>query len=555
MFNLDTPKFRWIALVVLSLSLAIVIIDNTVLNVAIPYIIKDLKTSVDGIQWVVSGYALIIATLLITVGRLGDIFGRKLILIIGIALFAVGSFIASISGNVFYLFIGEALIEAVGAAMMLTSSLSLIASEFEGKERAIAFGVWGSIAGASASIGPLLGGYFTTYYSWRWSLRINIFVAIIAILGSVFIKEAKGVAGKGFDWLGTFLSGFGLFSLVFGLIEGQKYGWLKPNEMLKIGGWSWPLSSFSIIPIAFVLAVVLLILFVLWEMLKEKKGGSPLLKMSMFKNLGFSIGLTTIGIVSLGQFGVFFVLPIFLQNVLGLNALQTGFVFLWSSVTILIFGPLSGFIASKIGTKWVVSTGMFILALGAFVLINSLNTTTTGWSLGPALILFGIGVGVPSAQITNAIISSVDTSLAGEASAANATIRQVGTSLGIAIIGAVLASSVTANIKNNIQADLSIPEVSKTQIVQNLKNVPVVSKTSQQTFSNQNPILAQSIKADVNQSLVDSSRDSLKAALIFILLGAAVSLLIPNNNQHKQNPWKKEENTSETPQATMISNH
>src|ERR1041385_8544486 len=234
--NLATEKNRWWALVVLALGLTIVIIDNTVLNVAIPYILRDLHTTLDGIQWVISGYALIIATLLITIGRVSDMFGRKKIFVLGTVMFAIGSFIASISKSVGVLFLGEAFIEAIGAAMMLTNSLSLIATEFRGKERGIAFGIWGAVAGASASIGPLLGGYFTTYHSWRWSLRINVVVALVAILGSVFIQESKGEGEERFDWQGMILSILGLFSLVFGVIEGARYGWWHPtSNIFSIG--------------------------------------------------------------------------------------------------------------------------------------------------------------------------------------------------------------------------------------------------------------------------------------------------------------------------------
>lgn len=539
--NLATDKNRWWALVFLALGLAIVIIDNSVLNVAIPYILRDLNTTFDGIQWVVSGYALIIATLLITVGRLGDIWGRKKVFLLGTVLFAIGSFIASISQSVWVLFLGEALIEAIGAAMMLTSSLSLLVTQFRGRERGIAFGVWGSVAGASAAIGPLLGGYLTTYHSWRWSLRINVFVAIIAILGSVFIRESKGEGATDFDFLGMIFSGLGLFCLIFGFIEGQKYGWWAPNQTFTIGNWQWPFTATSIIPFAFLFAALFLSLFVLIESVLEDRGKSPLLRMSLFGNGAFSLGLITTGIVSLGQFGVFFVMPIFLQNVLGLNAFQTGLIFLWSSVAIIIFGPLSGIVSSKIGGKWLVSIGMFALGIGTLLIRQTISTTANGVILAPGLILLGVGVGMASAQLTNIVLSAVPVTVSGEASAASATIRQVGTSIGIAIIGVILSSALSTNITSNIQADTKIPARAKSTIQQQLSSFSPESGQTPKESTIPIPGIGTAITDDLHQALVTASKDSLTYATIFIFTGAACSLLLPNKNVHESHEEQKVE--------------
>ncbi|HSW88294.1 MAG TPA: DHA2 family efflux MFS transporter permease subunit [Candidatus Saccharimonadales bacterium] len=522
-----TEKNRWFALVFLSLGLAIVIIDNSVLNVAIPYILRDLHTSFDAIQWVISGYALIIATVLITIGRLGDLIGRKKVFLLGTILFAIGSFIASVAPNAQILFLGEAFIEAIGAAMMLTSSLALLATEFQGKERSLAFGVWGSVAGASATIGPMLGGYLTSHYSWRWSLRINVIVTIIAILGSIFIKEARGQGEKRFDWFGTLFSGLGLFGLVFGFIEGQKYGWMRPNEVFSIGGWQWPFSI-SVIPISFALGSLALLLFCMTEYSIEKRGGSPLLKLSMFKSRGFSFGMLALGIAMLGQFGMFLILPIFLQNVLRFDAFMTGIVFLPVSLAIAVFGPLSGVVAAKIGPKWVVTSGMFISVAGIFILGQSLNIHSTGWSLAPGLLLFGIGIGMPMAQLTNVILSSVPLSLAGESSAASATIRQVGTSIGIAVIGVVLASSLTANITNTINSDTVIPVIEKTTMLHQVMHVSLESG-KKVIFSSKTPTyVANAVNRDIDQSMVTASKTAMNVALFFVFIGAFFSLFIPN---------------------------
>lgn len=548
--NLATEKYRWVALVFLALGLAIVIIDNTVLNVAVPYIIRDLHTTFDGMQWVISGYALIIATLLITVGRLGDLIGRKKIFLLGTICFAIGSFIASISQNAFILFLGEAFIEALGASMMMTSSLALLASEFQGRERALAFGIWGSVAGASATFGPLMGGFLTTYYSWRWSLRINVFVALAAIIGSIFIQESKGKQTESFDFLGTIFSGLGLFFLIFGFIEGRKYGWIKPNEVFTLFSWQWPFSGISLIPFSFLVAAIFLSLFIFTEYSIEKNEGDPLLRLSMFANRGFSWGIITLGVVSLGQFGVFFILPIFLQTVLGLNAFQTGEVFLSTSLAIAIFGPLSGFISSKIGPKWLVVAGMISLAIGTYLLALMLSPVTTGWTLVPALIFFGIGIGLASAQLTNITLSSAPVELAGEASASNTAIRQVGTSIGIAIIGAVLANGVTTNLQQAIRSDVFIPSLFKPTI---LSKIPTLSVEAGQRIPSIpfHPTLGVALHMDLQQAIVDASKQALLTALIFVALGALLSLFLPT--LHHPQTEEKTENV-QTPEEVREKN-
>lgn len=525
-----TDKNRWKALVFLALGLAIVIIDNTVLNVAIPYILRDLHTSFDSIQWVVSGYALIIATVLIAVGRLGDVVGRKKVFLLGTVFFAIGSFIASIAPSMLVLFLGEALIEALGAAMMMTSSLSLLAGEFQGRERAIAFGVWGSVAGASAAVGPLLGGYLTAYYSWRWSLRINVLIALIAILGSVFIKESRGKSGGTFDFLGTFLSGLGLASFIFAVIEGSNYGWWTPNELFSIGSFSWILNTISIIPFVFFIALLLLSWFFIHEYRLEQEGKEPLVRLSMFKSLGFSLGLVTLMIIAIGQIGVFFILPIYLQDVLGLNAFQTGLAFLPASVMALIFGPLSGFISSRIGPKWIVVIGMCFFSLGTFLLWMTVSVDSTVWTLLPALMAFGVGIGMASAQLTNTILSAVDNSLAGEASALNSTVRQIGSSIGSAIIGVVLAATVAVNISSNIHSDTRLPSLVQEQVVVHLQNVSPESGQLPAIPQNTPSYIVKNIKKDINKSLVSSSKNALLVGFLFIVFGTILSLFLPQTS-------------------------
>jgi EmrB/QacA subfamily drug resistance transporter len=522
--GLASPKHRWAALAIISLGYAIVVIDNTILNVSIPYILRDLNSSFLDIQWAISGYALTIATILITVGRIGDIVGRKKLFLIGIVIFAIGSLIASASTNATMLILGRAVIQAVGAAIMLTMALALLATEFHGKERAVALGIWGAVAGASATIGPLLGGFLTTTFSWRWSLRINLIVAIAAVIGSVVIMESRGERGPRFDWLGTILSGGGLFLLVFAFIEGQTFGWLTPVTS-SVFGFTWPFSSVSIIPFFFLGAIVLLTLFVVHEVRFERRGCFPHLSMRLFKRRGFFIGSFLILLLYFTLFSVFFNLPIYLENVLGYDSFSTGLVFLSTTVAIFIMAITTGFLATRIPIKWLVVTGLALLAVGAFLLVPEISLTATSQSLAPALIFIGIGFGLCSAQLNNVIISSVPVRSTGQASATSITMQQIGAAVGVAVIGSLLATSLLSSVVNNVQADAGIPFEAKPAILQNLKNVDVESGKIQ--VSHGNPGIQTAIAHDVHRAIVSAMQSAMQTVFYFLVVIFIISLFLP----------------------------
>ncbi len=522
-----TYKNRWIALVVIALGLAIVIMDATILNVSIPYMLRDLQTPFSSIQWAISGYSLTIATVLITIGRIGDLWGRKKIFLLGMVIFAVGSFVASIATSSLLLIIGRALIQALGAAMVLTSALALLAATFRGRERAIAFGVWGAVAGASASLGPLLGGYLTTYYSWRWSLRINVAVAALAIIGSIFIIETLGEKARRFDWWGMVLSGVGVFCIVFGFVEGRSYGWWAPGEQFSLFGWQWPLQSISIIPFFFAVGIVLLAFFIWHERRLERIGRSPLLRISIFKQRGFSVGSALLMLLSLGQFGFFFTIPIYFENVLGFNAFKTGVVLLSASISVFVFGIISGYLASKVNIKWIIVVGTAILVIGLYVTIPEITLAATGLTLAPGLIIYGIGLGLSSSQLNNVIISSAPHEIAGEASAASVTMRQLGSSIGVAVIGAIFASLVISSATTNIQSDQSLPPPAQQAAVAGLASID--PEAGQVTAANEqiSPAIAASIKHDVDQGIISASQGAMRIAWYFVIGSALLSLALP----------------------------
>ncbi len=526
-----SPIRKWGSLVILSLALAIIIIDTTILNVSLGAIIREFKTDIQSLQWVITAYSLTLAALTITGGRLGDLFGRKRMFMLGAIIFAIGSYLTSISHNVPTMIWGEAIIEGIGAALMMPATASLLVSTFRGRERAIAFGIWGGIAAASAAVGPILGGWLTTNYSWRWGFRINIFVVLLLLFGSVLINEYHNREEKpSLDWGGVFLSAFGLLGVVFGIIEASRYGWFYAKEVFSIGSRTIDLGQFSIVPLSLLIGVILLIVFMLWEARVERNGQTPLVSGHLFRNRQFTSGVLTTLVISLGQAGLFFSLPVFLQSVRSLDAFHTGLSLLPLSLSILVMAPLSAVLSHKIKPKYLIQTGLLLNVLSFFTIRAGLSVETTTRDLLPGLILFGAGMGMVMAQISNLTLSAVSVGESGEASGVNNTLRQVGQTLGSAIIGSVLLTALATNLNDNIKLSSVIPDSLKPTISQAIaEQTSNVEFGSGLTGVNQ---LSSDVKTEIanisHQSTVDANKRALAFGALFAILGFLVSFSLPS---------------------------
>lgn len=453
---------KWAPLVVLALALAIIIIDTTILNVSLRTIIGDLNTDIKSIQWVITAYALMLAAFTITGGRLGDLFGRKKMFIVGAIIFAIGSFITSISHSVGPMIIGEAIIEGLGAVLMMPATSSLLLSNYRGKDRALAFGVWGGIAAASAALGPVVGGWLTTNYSWRWAFRINILVVIVLILGSLLIRESRDTEEKPeLDVLGIILSSLGLLSMVYGFIESSTYGWFRAKEQLVLWGYTLDLGSLSVTPVFVGLGLFILILFGFWQKYRMSQGKTPLVSLNLFKNRQFVVGSIITAVMSIGMAGLSFSIPVFFQGVRNLDPLHTGIAMLPMPLAILVSAPLSAFLVKFIDPKRLVQIALLITVAGFAVMNYELGVDATAWSLAPGFAIFGFGMGLMFAQLSNLTLSAVSVQESGEASGVNNTFRQVGQTLGSAILGAVLISSLGLNLVSGVMASQAIPEQAK----------------------------------------------------------------------------------------------
>jgi EmrB/QacA subfamily drug resistance transporter len=461
----ESPLRKWGNLMVLSLALAIIIIDTTLLNVSLSTLIRELHTNLQSLQWVISAYSLTLAALTVTGGRMGDLFGRKRMFKGGAIIFAIGSFIASISRSVPVLLMGESIIEGIGAALMMPATASLLVSKYRGHDRAVAFGIWGGVAAAASAIGPILGGFLTTHFSWRWGFRINVFVVALLLAGSVIVEDTEQHEGKRIDWVGVLLSAAGLFFIVFGIIESSTYGWIQARLPFPL----WQPGSISITPVALLAGTAILILFAFWEYRLEQHGGTPIVSMRLFTNQQFVSGASIVGILMLAQNGVIFSLPVFLQSVKQLDAFHTGLALLPMSITLLIVSPAAGALTRRIPHKRLVQVGLIVNLIAIFVLRAMLQANMKLTALIPGLALYGAGMGLVLSQINNLTLSAVPVREAGEASGVTNTFRQVGASLGAAIIGAILISTILMRLDTAVIRSSNIPPQSKEAITRMLR--------------------------------------------------------------------------------------
>ena len=524
------PK-QLLILLVLSLSLAIIVIDATIVIVAQYQIQKDFGINLKDLEWITSLYALVFGSFLLTWGKLSDEFGRKRIFVAGISLFIVGSIVDGFSQDLIQILLGRVL-QGFGAAMASPATLSILTTTFAGKARSVAFGIWGATAGAAAVLGPVLGGYFTSdpAFTWRWAFFINIPIGIAALVGAAFaIKETRFKDPKyTADYFGLIFITLGLASLLFGFIEAQTYGWIVPNNEFTAGGFTWSVSNPVSLPLVSIMTgLVLLAMFTFYEVRRLRMGKVPLFDFSLLKFKGFRYGLFTVTIVAMGEFGAVFIISIFLQTVKGLSAFDAGLTFLPMAISVFIFAPVAGILATRFGPKWVVTTGMALEAIALFSLSQIISVENPVSYMYPILVIYGAGVGLAISQLTSTVLQSIPWQKAGVGSGANNTVRQIGSAFGIAVIGAVLV----AQISTVGVADLATSTASFTIQQKVALTAALNSGLSGGIDPSFLAIFGRNVPAVLSilyDAITQGARWAAFTAGIFVSLGAISSLLIPN---------------------------
>ncbi len=450
---------KWLALVAISLGVAIIIMDATVVNVSLPVIIRDLKLSTTQAEWINTIYSLVFAALLLTTGKLGDIFGRRRLFLAGIAVFVLGSILAGASNGPSTL-IASRFIQGLGAAMILPATLSSINAIYKGKDRGIAFAVWGSTIGGMAAIGPLVGSWLTTDFTWRWAFLINIPICVLILVFTLlFVPETRDSnPDKRIDVPGVLTSSLGFGAIVFGLIEAQRYGWISQ-------------SNGTISPVIFALigGLALVAGFIMLQSRNAKKGSASLINLRLFQITSFRIGSAAALIVSAGEFGLLFTLPLLLQNALGYSALGTGWLIVSLALGTFIISGATPQLTGRMGSKRVVQVGLVTEAVAIGLLALVLSSTVVTWPIAVLLFLYGLGVGMATAQLTSVILVEVPEHESGQASGLQSTVRQLGAALGVAVMGAILIGALARYTTSNL-AQTPLPATQQSAIVSAVKN-------------------------------------------------------------------------------------
>ena len=517
----------WIVLLVLCLGFFMILLDTTIVNIAIPSIIDALKASLDQILWVLNAYILVYAVLLITAGRLGDLFGQRNLFALGLFIFTVASAFCGLAQDVSQLIIAR-LVQGVGGALLTPQTLAIITTIFPPQRRGAAFGIWGAVAGVAAVLGPTLGGFIVTYWNWRGIFYVNLPIGVIALVGAfLLVPDLRPGRRHGLDLVGVILASGGLFGVVFGLIEGQRYNWGAI--------WGWVTIS-EIIGAG----VVVFLGFVVWERFQSE----PLVPLSLFATRNFSLMNFVGAVMSFGMLGLFLPLTIYFQSVLGMTALRAGLTLAPMSIVSMIVAPNAGRLADKVGGKYILVSGLALFAVGMGLIVGVATADST-WStfFFPAVVA-GLGMGCIFAPLSTIAMRNIEPRMAGAASGVLNTTRQVGGVVGSAVVGAVLQNRLASALQAQALASSGqLPAQFRAAFITGFSNAAqgglevgrgqtgaqfqlppgVPAAVAQQ--------LAQIGKAVFVNGFIDAMRPTLAVSIIVIAAGALSCLLIQRRKQ------------------------
>jgi MFS family permease len=535
------PAPAWLPIAVLAAAQFVMVLDSSVMNVSISQIVADLDTTIQGVQLAITAYTLVMAALMLAGAKLGDILGRDRAFALGLAIYGLGSFTTALSPNLTVLLIGWSFVEGVGAALVIPAIVSLIAGTYSGPQRALAFGIVGGVAGAAIAAGPLIGGWVTTEFSWRYVFAGEVVIVAVILLVRRRIPPSPAVGQRPrLDLVGVALSALGLGLAVYGILKSSSWGWIEPLGALTIGGTEITPFGFSAVPFLILAGLGCLAAFGIWEERRERAGRDTLLDRSLLKIVPLRAGLLTLMMQQLILLGTFFVLPVYLQVVLGLDAFETGKRLFPMSVTMFVAAMLGPKLAAGLAPKRVAQMGLGALVVASVVLLGTIDVELNRPEFGLALALFGVGAGLLLSQLGNVIMSSVDPAKTNEAGGLQGTAQNLGASLGTALIGSVLILSLTSGLLDRIEQNPAVPAAVRQQVAQIAEQgIPIVPvEDVEQVAIDQGvpPEQAQALADDYGDAQLFGLKQSILAVAIFALLSLWFTRHLPSGVTSRASP-------------------
>jgi len=516
---------KWFVVVVLGAAQFVMVLDGTVMNVSISTVVADLDSTVAAMQGAITFYTLTMASMMLLGAKLGDIWGRRRALIIGSIVYALGSLITALSPNMAVLFLGWSVIEGLGAVLVIPAVAALIADNYEGHDRITAFAVIGAVSGGAVAAGPLIGGFVTTYFDWRYVFVGEVVIMIFVVIFARRIAETSARRTIRIDLLSVLLSALGLISVVFGMLQSKTWGWVVPLHSPEIGGAAIAPLGISLTAWLIALGITLLALFFARQRNLVAAGREPLVHVEMLSIHQLRSGLSVLA----GQYaitaGLFFMVPVYLQMTLGFDALQTGIRIFPLSVSLILFSIVGTRLSSRWSARRIVRVGQWILVASSILLLSAVDPELSSWPFAIGMFCAGAALGLLASQLGNVNMSAVTAKDTSEVGGLQGVFQNLGSSLGTALIGSILIGALATSFASGV-ASSSLPEDARAQVYESTENgvaiIPASTVASLATDAGLSETDADALEA----VYVESQLSSLRTAFFGLILLALLSLLL-----------------------------
>ncbi len=518
---------KWAAIILLSIAEFVMVLDSTVMNVSISAVMRDLNTDISSMQMAITLYTLTMASLMLVGGKLGSILGRKRAFLLGSLIYGLGSLITALSPNIVILILGWSVVEGAGAALVIPAVAALVATNYKGKDRIVAYAMVGAMSGIAAAAGPLIGGFVTTFFSWRFVFYGEVVIVILIMLLHNMISDSKERSGERVDIPSVVLSVSGFILLVYGMLQSKDWGWITPLDIPVINGVSIAPFDISLVTYLIIVGIILLKLFYDRQRKLEAEHRNPLLKVSMLSLSQLQSGLAVLSAQYIVTASIFFVIPIYLQTTLGYDALSTGLRVIPLSVALIVFSVVGARLAGRWSPKHIVRGGQILLIIGAVMLMASISVDLINTFFLISMACIGGGLGMMSSQISNINISAVNEKDSPEVGGLQGVAQNMGSSLGTALIGSFLVASLTTGFLGGIQASV-LPDTIKDYVQEHTTSVMIVPVSEVSDYAASMGLSVDEVN-DVSSAYTASQIAAIKKSLVVVAVIGVFTLMISRN--------------------------